>query len=441
MRLLYRPWYRFAVVAIVLLLLACNKVDITFGSSGGDDPALSYIDTFTVQLATWQPDSFVTAGHNVFAVGYHTDPVFGTVQAGAYLQIDLPSNNPLRDQQVSFDSLELVLKSNGEYYGDTTLPFYFKVHQLAEKIENEDANDGTFYNPRRFAHLPAVLGQKRVVISPRRSDSVSIRLSDALGLDLFNKFRTYATVIREQDDFVDYFKGIYIGTDTTVCKNLYYFTAYLSNAVIRMHYRLNGVFTQQRHFDFNVNPGRHYNYVNSRFAGTPLGVFTPFKQELRPSSSTANRAYLLSAAGTNIKISFPHLLPIQQLYPYTKIIKAELRIKPAPGTYNYPYRLPEALNLYGTDDNNRPNYMVMSIDGSKPQDGSLMLDNLFGENTRYTYDVTEFVVRQLQEGTFSKSALLLMAANNTNDNTLQRLVINNQSVPNSIQLRMYVLGL
>jgi Domain of unknown function (DUF4270) len=428
-------------LALCTLLFSCTKAPITFGSDGGTDPALSYIDDYKVELATLQPDSFLTTGHNVFAVGYHTDPVFGVIQAGAFLQIDLPASNPLKDQNVSYDSLALVLKSNGEYYGDTTLPFHFRVHQLTQKMENDDPGDAAFYNLRRFAYAPVLLGQKQVVISPKRADSIAIRLSDALGADLLNKFKTNAVAIREQDDFVDYFNGIYIGTDTTLCKNLYYFTEHLNKAVVRLYYRFNGVTTQQRYFDFSVNPTHHSNFVSGRYTGTPLAVFTPFKRELKSSTLMGNRAYLHSNANTLVKISFPQLVQIKELHPYVRVVKAILEIRPAPGTYNYPYRLPPILNLHGTDDDNRLNYIIRNADGTDAQTGNLVQDNLYGDNTYYSFDITAFVNSQIQEGSFSKAALMLAPVNSTGDNTLQRLVINNQSIAKSIQLKLYVLGL
>ncbi len=429
------------VLTWCMLLMACNKAPIPFGADGGTDPALSYIDDYKVELGTLQTDSFVTAGHNVFAVGYHNDPVFGVVQAGAFLQIDLPLSNPVKDQNVAYDSLELVLQSNGEYYGDTSLPFYFRVHQLSQKMENDDPDDAAFYNLRSFAYAPSLLGQKQVVISPKRGDSIAIRLSDALGLDLLNKFKTNALAIREQKDFVDYFKGIYIGTDTAICKNLYYFVPHINKAVIRLHYRLNGVTTQERYLDFTINASRHSNFITGRYTGTPLHIFTPFKKELKASSLTGNKAYLHSNAGTLIKISFPQLLQIKELHPYVKVVKAILEIKPAPDTYSYPYSLPTALNLYGTDDDNRLNEVIRNADGSETLNGDLVQDLLYGENTRYSYDITGFVNKQIQEGQFSKSALLLAPVGSTGDNTLQRLVINNQAVTKNIQLKLYLLGL
>lgn len=440
MKFLYSSCF-IGVLTWCMLLMACTKAPIPFGAEGGTDPALSYIDDYKVELGTLQTDSFVAAGHNVFAVGYHNDPGFGVVQAGAFLQIDLPLSNPVKDQNVAYDSLELVLKSNGEYYGDTSLPFYFRVHQLTQKMENDDPDDAAFYNLRSFASAPSLLGQKQVVISPQRGDSIAIRLSDALGLDLLNKFKTNALAIREQKDFVDYFKGIYIGTDTAICKNLYYFIPHVNNAVIRLHYRLNGVTTQERYLDFNINASRHSNFITGRYTGTPLHIFTPYKKELKASSLTGNKAYLHSNAGTLIKISFPQLLQIKELHPYVKVVKAILEIKPAPGTYSYPYSLPPALNLYGTDDDNRLNDVIRNADGSETLNGDLVQDLLYGENTRYSYDITGFVNKQIQEGQFSKSALLLAPVGSTGDNTLQRLVINNQTIAKNIQLKLYLLGL
>jgi Domain of unknown function (DUF4270) len=262
-----------------------------------------------------------------------------------------------------------------------------------------------------------------------------------LGQDLLNKFKNDADEIKTQNDFVNYFKGIYIGTDTTRSKSLYYFTGHFSNALIRLHYRLNSITAVEKHIDFSVNSRQHTNYVNSRFTGTALAPFTPFKKQLRGSNLTANRVYVHSSAGLFAKISFPDLLRLKELYPYIRVIKAVLEIKPAPGTYNYPYTLPDVLNLYGTDDENGFNFTLRTPDGSRELTGDLLRDNLYGEQTMYSYDITAFITNQINEGAFSKAALLLSPAGSTGDNTLQRLVINDQSVAKSVQLKLYVLGL
>jgi hypothetical protein len=141
-----------------------------------------------------------------------------------------------------------------------------------------------------------------------------------------------------------------------------------------------------------------------------------------------------------IKIGFPSILNLKELYPYIKVIKAELVIKPSSGTYSYPNRLPSTLHLYSTDNNNGLNVLFRD-DQQQPLTGNLQIDKLYGEQTQYTYNVTSFISNLIEEGPFSKNALLLTSPAGISASGFQRLIVNDQTLAKSIQLKLYILGL
>lgn len=427
------------ILLITLVSTSCTKIDITFGNEDLEgDPNVSYFDDYPVDIATYKIDSFITSSHSVFTIGHHIDSAFGIVTAGSYCEVSLPSENPLRDQTVTFDSIVVILKPSGNYYGDTLAPFKIKVYRLLEKIENEENTN--FYNPRRFQFDPFPLGQTTVYVKPKKGTTIKIRLADSFGQDLLTQFKNNSGLIQGENVFLDYFSGLYLGPDTVFNKAMNSFVPDSAGMIMRLHYKLNGTIMQEKYFDFPFNSAKQYNQISYNHTGTNLAIFTPFKKQVKTSSVTGHKAYLHSNLGSYIKITFPTILNIKELHPYIKVIKAELVISPSPGTVHYPYSLPSSLNLYTTDENNVLNAILADNDGQELT-GNLYVDALYGEQTHYTFDITDFITRVISEGNFSKSALMLTPSSVISDSQFERFVLNDQTLSKGIQLKLYVLGL
>ncbi|MEI9934217.1 MAG: DUF4270 family protein [Ferruginibacter sp.] len=423
-------------------------MNVPFGSPAqNSDPNVSYFDTYQVSLQTLQIDSFITSGKQVFTLGYHNDPICGTIHAGSYAQLNLPAINTLLNQNVSFDSLQIILKPQGSYYGDTTKTIHLKVYQLTQLIQNGISNSNPtagdiYYNSASFEFNPVALGERTTIVYPKRGDSITVRISDALGQDLLNKFQTGATQVSTQDLFTNYFNGIYIDVDSTSTNTLYNFSSFTNSVVMRLYYKLNGNTSIQQHLDFTYNTAKQFNHVNYNHTGTPLAAFTPFQEnQLISSTQTGNKAFLSSSTGYFIKIGFPDIINLKALYPYVKVVSAQLIIPPSSGTYNYPYILPPTLYLFQTDIYNDVSNPVVGVDGSL-QNGNLFIDNMYGQSTQYTYDVTNFITTLLAQGSNPNGLSLLLAPSNAlGDQSLSRLIINDQNSIKGIRLKLYVLGL
>jgi Domain of unknown function (DUF4270) len=433
---------RTLVIGCCIMLIGCIKAPVEFiDNSPANDPNISFIDNYAVDIATYKTDSFLTSGFRTFTVGRHTDADFGITTAGSYITVALPNSNPIKGKTVLPDSLVLIIKPNGSYYGDTLAPFTLKVHQLTEEIENEDASDIRFYNPRTFAYQPVPVAQRSVTVRPQRGTEIGIRLPDRMAQELLTKFKNDDTDIQTETGFINYFKGLFLTTDTLQSKALYYFSTGATAGIIRLYYHEFNIFSEEKYLDFPLDASRQFNNIQHKHNGTPLAAFGSFKRELKKSSSTANKAYLHNNIGTTIKISFPSLLKVKELYPYVRVMKAALVISPAPGTYNNPYQLPPALSLYTTDNNNNLLGLLLDVTGQNPLTGDLVIDNLFGEQTNYSYDITGYINQLIADGRFSESALMLVPQGGISDRKMERLVINDQKLNKGIQLKLYVLGL
>ncbi len=430
---------------LVLFCAGCIKapIDFTDNTSTGD-PNISLLDNYTVSLSTFKIDSFPTSGHSVFSIGSVNDASFGIINASSYAQLNLPADNAARDKTVFFDSLVVVLNPTGAYYGDTLLPFRMAAYRLNEKIVNTESNTDNYYNGRSFSYDPVALGEFNGTVRPNKEGNITFRLSDALGLELLSKLRNNNTDIQTSDNFVNYFNGIYLKAEAVTTNSLFYFNADAKSALLRLYYHENAPVPQEKNIDFEFTTNKQFNSLQFTGNGSPYDIFTPFKTQLKPSEDMGNRAFLHSNFGSFVKIAFPSILTVKELYPYIKVLKAELIIYPTPGTYNYPFELPKELYLYTTDENN--NIIQQLIDVTKPTgqnaaNGNLFIDKLYGENTRYTYNITDYINALIAEGRFSNSALMLVPPSGYSDSKTNRLVINNQKLNKAVQLKLYVLGL
>ncbi|MGN6531246.1 MAG: hypothetical protein ACTHK0_05795 [Ginsengibacter sp.] len=426
---------------LCISLYSCNKVNITFtGNSTDTDPNVSYFENYKVNIATMKLDSFSTAGNQVFMVGTHFDSSFGKINASSYSEIQLPAANPVRGTNVSLDSLELVLIPNGNYEGDTNSVYKVSVYRLTENISSptvEGTSSGLFY-PRHFAFDPLPIGQTITKIQPRAQKELDIRLSDALGNDLLTRLKNNDPSIQSQDSFRVYFKGVCIGTDSLVNKSLFYFNGADTTTLLRLYYKERGLNFVEQELTFSYPSQTQFNHIQYNFSGTPFGLFAPYGKQIISSDLMGGKAYINNNIPSYAKITFPDLLTLKGLYPYIKVIQAQLEIMPTPGTYSYPNNLPPTLKMYVSNNNDNLD-SVLTLAGV-PQTGNLSIDYLYGQNTNYTFDITNYVNEVINEGRFSTKSLLLGANSSLYYNQTSRLIFNDQK-GNGIKLKLYVLGL
>lgn len=427
-----------------LSLLSCQKVDIQFEDTDKmNDPNITFYDSYQVNISTYKTDSFPTSGSNLFALGTHADSFITKLYSEAYTEISIPAANPVINQDVLFDSLVLVLKPTGNYYGDTTLPLKLSVFTLEENIENEEEGSDTYYYPRSFTKSSTPIGQITIQnLKPKKQSEISIRLSDQLGIDLLRMLNRNRDTIQSQTEFRKFLKGICIVPDSNFCQTLYYFSPYDSAGLLRLHYKERGVVSTGKVISFESLSNKQFNHFIQNSSQTPFAIFRNFKREEIPSSSTGSKAFLSNNMPSYIKVTFPNLLALKETFDYMKIVKAELEIKPSPGSYRYPYDLPKELRMIlSLGDNRFDGGILMDASGSEEQTGNLVIDHLYGQETRYSFDITTYLNVLLQEGKYSTKSLFLSLTSASNYASSDRLVINEQKSRDGIKLKLYVLGL
>jgi hypothetical protein len=434
----------YTLVLSGLVFISCNKAVVNFGEETlTDDPNIVYMDTMTVNLATYQMDSFATSGDTVFITGIHMDSLLGKYEAMAFMQIGVPPVNGLNGcSNCTFDSLVFTSRFSGSYMGDTTEAFIVNVHRLNQQMIAEETSIG--YNTSSFNIDTTPLGTTTFTIPrPSTKNLVSTKLNDQYGNELFGMLKRNSDTIIDAALFYKYFNGIAFTGSGTNKRSIYYFTPAESgnNTVMKLYYRQNGSAPVQASIDFPVTPFTfQFNAFSYDKSSTPLSAFTPKTRQIIPSVTTENMAFLHGNSGLFPHITIPALLSLKELYPYIKVVKAELEISPSLSNYanGSGYQLPPAMALYQIDEDKNLGGVLYDVSGSAVQTGNLEIDYLYHKDTRYTYDLTGYVNNIMDNGIFSQKSLVLLPFSNTYEN---RLVLNNTINNKSVKLKLYVLGL
>lgn len=294
---------------------ACNKAD-EIGSGilpDGDIPGLVFTDTVSIMNFCLPDDSIKSGGvtnksflTTVNPIGALNDATFGISTAGLYAQLDLSKTSFDFGTDLAADSLVLTLAIK-EYFGDTATPVTFHVWRLTQKI----SSDSTYYTSKdNFNYVLQEIGSATVILTPRDSTTeygikkaphVRIRLNQ----DLVNEFagKTQTNELKKNDDFVNYFNGIYITADAPATVGSgYIFTLDYKSAMSRMAlYYKHTTLNDTGVFNFTFNDYNRVNRLKHDFTGTPVGL------QLADSTAGNEYTYVQSLGSVQAKIKFPFL--------------------------------------------------------------------------------------------------------------------------------------
>ncbi len=390
------PFKQFALLVLIFLfsITACKKVDIQFGTPILDNQYTQIVktDTFTASLSTVFVDSFATSNSGVTLLGGYTDSSFGRIDTKCYFDFAPPSTSSNYDS-TRFDSLYLILKLNRSYYGDTTKPLHLDVRRLSQQIQFP-VYTSTFYNVDEFSVLQPPLGSTDVIVKPKvYTDSIVIRLKDDLGKEFLSKLKNKTDQdMQNSSNFLFYFNGLCISSNNQA-KMILNCT---DNIVMRLSYNKPGIDSVEKyHVDFNLYEKRHhFNNIKVDRSSLKTALKNIGNKSKIPSALLNNKAYCQYTSGLMTKINFPTISELLKYPNYIKILSATLKIAPVKGTYDTYYYLPSTLNLFQTDINNGIGTALSGISSSgsyTTQSGNLYTDMIYGDKTRYTYDVSSYL--------------------------------------------------
>jgi hypothetical protein len=237
---------------------------------------------------------------------------------------------------------------------------------------------------------------------------VKIKLSPSKGADFFDKLRSKATQFSSESSFLDYFRGISIQPNAA-SKAAFGFNLADSSVRVRLHYHLTIPYKTDKYLDFIITRSSYqFNRIITDRTGTMLARTTAGQKEFFASASNPF-AITQSGTGVYLKAKFPALRDLLKLNPVVRLMDAKLVLKPIKGSYDYGInKLPPALQLRATDASNIPGSALLDTTGQSVQYRSPVIDDLYGINTTYTFDVTSYISALLNNsGTAERSLFLL----------------------------------
>lgn len=407
-KILHRFGYTMLLLAVSLFFGSCSKVNVDLAGDFVDNSTtnLVLVDSATLEISTVYVDSFITSAGGSILVGGYKDAAFGNVNCNSFLQLGAPESFSIPNGAV-FDSLELILKLNKTFYGDTTAPYTIAVHQLTDviKLPNEQYY---FYNNNKRNYNATALGSTTVLVRPATRDSIAIRLSQTLGQQLFDKLFSTDEAVTSHPQFIEYFKGLAIVNGSG--NNLV--LGFKDSLVMRLHYRNPGVINEDAVVDFAINDNTtQFNSISVDRSATPIAALGANNKQIF-SGQSQHAGFSQYITGTMMKIRFPYLHNLLQLNDFVKLIRADLVLKPVKGSFENYYTLPPQLRLSTTDQYNLPGADLTAYSSSTSsyaaQYGNLYIDRLYGTQTSYSYDVTAYLQDLLTKTDNSKYGVLLL---------------------------------
>jgi hypothetical protein len=418
----------------LIILQSCAK-DPQFIDTAKESDNLYIIETDTLQPAfvVTRLDSFQTSGFNRSIIGKNTDPYFGLISAKSYCRFSVAPENFLNvgSNTETYDSIRLIMHMDHTYSGDTSMPWTVTIHPLTQNLDAiNSSSSGTtaYYNHQELAISPTELGNTSVVLRPRVNDSVVIKLDNSLGAEIFGFYKTKSEQISSQDAFQRYFKGLCI--ESGAAGNVIYgFNASDTGTVIRLYYHDDQGVHINKHLDFKSQGGSYqFNNITNDAAGTPTDILV--KGHDTPSSELGDRIFVSDLAGVVTKFTLPSVKSLATLPDYVRLQSVQLQIRPVPTSFgNYP--LIPYLGLGIANETSTSLGALYNEAQTSVQNGNLFIDELNGQGTGYTFDLSALSRSEILSTTYTSSTVYFqpLSSGSSREFSLGRLVAADNANP------------
>jgi hypothetical protein len=139
-------------------------------------------------------------------------------------------------------------------------------------------------------------------------------------------------------------------------------------------------------------------------------------------------------------VEFPYLKELRAFYDNMNVLRAELIVEPARNTYKT-INLPENVSLFETDKLNRFGNAIYDLNTSSILKGDLVIDEVYQEDTYYSFDITDFISSKLTEASDDVPALLITITPDEFYKKLDRVIFGSKKNPdNKVKLKLYYMN-
>lgn len=467
-----RLFFLSSILAFFFLAGCQKQPTLVFGSTfvGDNNGAnIVVVDTSTVIMSTIYTDSTATAGTGFLQVGEVADPIFGTINSRAYLQVAPPSGASVSINDF-YDSVGLILlfKKGNPYYGDTTQSQTILVNQVDSLYQLGSFQNG--FNSNSVLPIdPTPLGQTSVIIAPNIpfssqgiADTVKVPLDSLFGLRLYTMIFNNSDTISQAAKWQDWFHGLCISMapgsrPIGTTGNIYGFA---DSAVMRIYYTKSGMVGTPAYLDFGItNKSLQFNNIRKDWFSVSPPATTILRKLNRPNppgspvipvippethSDTLNNAgYIQTATGLTVKLTFPNLSAIALRPDFLSVLRAELTVRPDLNSFNTSWPVPPQLSIFGTDLTNEPRLTITGPAGA--QTGNLVINYTNLSSMAYTYDVTSFIKPLITntDPTAIQQGILITMPSPASSSSFNRIMLADRTYPvnQRVTLTVYYISL
>lgn len=415
-------YYYLALIATVIY--SCQDENSGLGQSLVESSFQNaFIDTCTVDISTIYIDSLETMGDSICQLGYYKDSEWGEVTSSYYAEYSVNSFTPVADHSYKYDSLVLRMTPSGHYWGDTLVQQRISVYRLKYAIDLDD--DKELYNHSSLETETTPLFSFTFHPRPGHKKELEIRMPDEWGETLFADLIAEKDVFDSQEKFKAYFHGLaFVPEAPGEC--ITGFLANDSSMNITLHYQDIAGQRTEKELTFSVNTEYSFTGITHERNNTPLATLEAGIENALSSRKTGNRAYMQGLTGLYNQIEFPYLNTLEELGDIVSVENAMLYLYPLAGSYGKYSQLPSELRLYITNENNVLEDYVYGNDGVTVQTGNLVVDEAFGRDTYYSFDVTTFVQNNLGTWGINRQKLLMSMPDEESSTTFNQVIFTNE---------------
>lgn len=442
-------YFGFTKRAIVLMapfvLLACEKPnnEIGLGQVIGNQATLAdtsldvltyttSVDSTLVALP-YESQKLIGGYQGNRLVGSFVDPHFGRSAAALTAQMLLTTVNIDFGTNPVVDSAGLFLRYT-DAFGDTANSMNFEVHQL----QNVLSRDTTFYSSYRAQSGQLISLPNSIVPRPNSNISIGgILTTPTIAIPLDPSFfqQNFADVadgsfvgFSSQEEFIKYFKGIHVTTNTERGAILY-FDLNSSNSVIRIYYHSDEEDSLQVSLNFSqagdVLP-MHFSEFSHDYDSYPTG----FDLDNVDSVSGEEMVYLQSMGGVVTILDVPGLADLTNQGILINQANLEMIKQPGTGVGTQP---PSRLELRTISNLGGPGSLIKDFQLNLAEGDGVYRSEPFKQG-RYRFQLTRYVF-EVANGGSSQKLMLLPAVKSTGAN---RVVLGGGTIPNSdLKMKIY----
>ena len=267
-----------------------------------------YVDTCTVDISTVLEDSIVTRGDSICQIGHYLDETWGEVTATYYTEYSTVSFTPEETYSYTLDSLVLIMRHSGHYWGDTLTSPLIHIYRLENPIELSEDED--LYNHTRLSMETTPVCSFTYRPRPGEAEVHEIRLPDEWGQQLLDDLVNQEEYLETQEDFKREFPGLAFVPDATG-QCISGFLVNDSSMCLTLRYHEVSTERTEQEITFSVNTEYAYTGIQHDCTDSPLSEVQSGIENYVHSTSLAHKAYLQGLTGYYNQLEFPYLNDLQ----------------------------------------------------------------------------------------------------------------------------------